>query len=428
MSLVVGDSIAAQIASQSWAAGAPTSGGGSPCSSIPGFPGPLSALVRPLEEILDMFTGEPGAVYSASRAWEQTTGDVADVSTAMEVLADQVSSQLQGLAAAAMEESLRTISEGSNSVANWTKAVSQGLQLCVTIFETVRSLVCEALNLLSDAAGTVGDVIFGSWPWEIDKKTDAIRDFARNVDEFVQSVKAAADNALKAARELVRLLTDLYRAIVPFHREIEQLIGRIVALVPGGTPPPIAPGSGTGSNGALYNPSNTPYPGSDLEFRGDYPLGYQHSYDLGATDLTTDQLNAMFRGEFGRLFVPSRVGDNSQLTMQLTGVGQTINTSLFGLDIPEVTSGEITVQQITDDGFVIAASPGHPEYPGEVAFRITSEDGRARLQVTGVYNDTILGRRDGGAPIDSNPAYAAISNYSIWADMQGRISDRLKYG
>ena len=114
--------------------------------------------------------------------------------------------------------------------------------------------------------------------------------------------------------------------------------------------------------------------------------------------------------------------------MQLSSTGQTINTSLFGLNIPGTTAGEITVQQITRDGFVIAASPGHPEYPGEVAFRITSENGHARLQVTGAYDDTILGAHDLGSQHDTNPAYAAISDYSIWSDMQGRLRDRLRYG
>jgi len=427
--LLAGDGIAAQIAGGSWTSGAATSGGGaSPCSSIPGFPGPLSHLVQPLEDLLDMFTGEPAAVYQASREWEQTTGDVADVGARMKALAGQVDAQLQGATADAIEEVLRTLAQGANSVANWTKAVSQGLQLCVTVFESIRSLVCEALELLSNFAGTVKDVIFGSWPWELDKKADAIREFAEDVERFVDACKAAAENALKAARELVRLITDLYRAIVPFHEEIERIIGGVIDLVPGGTPPPVGPGSRNGPFGSQYNPSHEPYPGSDLEIVGDYDLGYQHDYDLGATDMTTEELNAMFRGEFGHLFVPSRVGDNTQLNMQLSSTGQTINTSLFGLNIPGTTAGEITVQQITRDGFVIAASPGHPEYPGEVAFRITSENGHARLQVTGAYDDTILGAHDLGSQHDTNPAYAAISDYSIWSDMQGRLRDRLRYG
>ena len=428
-SLLEVDAVAARISSNSWAAGVPASGGGSSaCSSIPGFSGPLAGFVKPLEELLDMFTGDPGAVYHVSASWEQSTGNIADINSRMTALANEVSGHLQGASAEALEAALRLIAEGAHSSSNWTKAVSQALQVCVTIFESVRSLVCEALQLLSEFVGTIKDVIFGSWPWELDKKADAIKEFANDVERFVDACSAAGDNAMKAARELVRLVTDLYRAIVPFNSEIEDLIGIVVSLVPGGTPPGVPGGQGDGPFGDQYNPSREPYPGSDLEFEKDYDLGYQHQYDLGDTDMTTEELNAMFRDQFGHLFVPSRVGDNTQLNMQLTAEGQTINTSLFGLDIPEVTAGEIYVQQIEDDGFVIAASPGHPEYPGEVAFRITNEGGHAKLEVTGVYNDTILGKHDLGADVNTNGAYAIISDKSIWADMSGRIKDKLNYG
>lgn len=428
-SLAVIDGIADRIGGGQWAAGAPQRHAGSDlCSSIPGFPGPLKPFVRPLEELLELVTPDPGALYGASMAWEGETGDIADAGARFAAAANAVEAQLSGAGAEAVEAALRVLAVSSNAAANWTKVVAQSLQLCVTIFETVRTLVCEALSLLGEFADMVREVIFGSWPWELDKKADAIRDFVRDVDRFVAACSDAADNAMQAARELIRLLTDLFRALVPFHQSIEDAIGAVVAFVPGGTPPAVGPGSRTGPFDSQYNPSRTPYEGSDLQFDNSYPLGYQHSYELGPTSMTTKQLNEMFRNEFGHLFVPSRVGDNTQLNMQLTREGQPIETSLFGTAIPELTTGTIVATQIADDGFVIKAMEGHPEYPGEVAFRITSENGHARLQVTGAYDDTILGRHDGGLPIDTNPAYAAISDYSIWADMQHRIEDRLRYG
>ena len=427
--LAVVDGIAARIDGGQWASGAPQRHAGADlCSSIPGFPGPLRPFVRPLEDMLELVTPDPAALYGASMAWEGTTGDIADAGETFRAVANAVDAQLSGLMAEATELVLRILAEAAHAVANWTKVVAQALQLCVTIFEVVRSLVCEALMLLGEFAGMVGEVLFGSWPWELGKKADAIREFTQDVDRFVSACGDAIDDVLQAARELVRLLTDLFRAIVPFHQEVDDALGAVIALVPGGTPPPVGPGSGSGPFGSQYNPSTTPYPGSDLQFENEYPLGYQHFYDLGATGLTTEQVNEIFRSEFGHLFIPSRVGDNTQLNMQLTDVGQQIETSLFGTAIPGVTTGDIRVQQITDDGFVIAAEPGHPEYPGEVAFRITSDGGRAQLEVTGVYSETILGRHDAGVPIDTNPPYAAISDLSIWADMQHRIEDRLRYG
>jgi len=425
--LAEADSAASKVAANAWAAGAPTGGGAATGGSF-SFPGPLQHFVNPLEDLLDMFTGDPGVVYQTSMAWEYTTGDIADVYTQMNKLASEAQAVLKGETAEALEAVMREIAQGANSISNWTKAVAQALQLCVTIFETVRSMVTEALSLLKDFASTIGDVIFGSWPWELGKKADAIKDFVKEVEGFVDTCTEAGRNALKAGQELMRLITDLYRAIVPFHDKIDDLIGKIVNMIPGGETPPIPQGAGEGPTGDIYEPDQYPYPGSDLHFLDEHDRGYSHEYDLGPTTMTTEELNLMMRDEFGHLFVPSRLGDNTQLNAKLEGVGQTIDTSLFGLDITNVTSGNIEVTQLEPDGFVIQATEGHPEYPGEVAFRFTTVDGHAKLEVTGAYDDTILGKHDFGAPVESNPAFALITDKSIWSDMQGRFRDRLKYG
>jgi len=278
--LAAADSAALRISTGAWSDGVSTRAGSSQSGSSPSFPSPLAAFVRPLEDLLDMFTGNPGAVYRTSSEREGTTGDIADVNTMMTRLANEVMRELSGKAAQKLEAALRYIAECAHSISNWTKAVSQALQVCVTIFESVRSLASEALRLLSGFVESIGDVVFGSWPWEVSKKADAIKEFARSVERFVKVCTEAANNALKAARELVRLITDLYRAIVPFHEELEAMIAKVVALVPGGTPPTVRSGEHGGPNGALYNPSHTPYAGSDLRIVGDYTLGYKDSYDL----------------------------------------------------------------------------------------------------------------------------------------------------
>lgn len=421
------DAVVREIESQSWAAIATTQPALNPCSAVPHFPMPLKPFVRPLEQLMDEFMPQPGALYQASSDWEQATGDVADVGQDLKHLRAQLD-HLEGDLAYAVFATLDDLVDASHSVANWTKVVSQALQLCVTIFESVRIVACQALDLLSDYAGTLGEVLFGSWPWEFDKKAEAIHRFAQEVERFVVACSTLADQALQAGRDLVRLLTDLYRALIPFHQELEGALGDVIAKIPGGTPPDVLPGTPRGAAGDIYYPSKVPYLGSDLRFDKDYDYGYQHSYDLGTTHLSQEELMAVFQQNFGQLFLPSRVGDNTQLNMRLTHEGQFIETSLFGTAIPEVTTGLIQVQQITSDGFVITAMEGHPEFPGEVAFRLTVEDGRARLQVTGAYRDTILGRHDLGADVNTNPAYSAIANYSIWSDMQHRIQDKLQYG
>lgn len=420
----------AELGSGGWAAGAPGSSGvPGGCANLPGFPGLLAAYVRPLEALLLEFSGDPAGVYQASMAWEGATGNLADAGTVLAALSARAESELAGESADAITAALAQAAAIAAATGNATKVVAQQLQVCVTIFESVRSMICESLLLLSDFVKTAWEVLFGSWPWELERKAEAIAEFLVACDRFVGACADLARNALKAGQELVRLITDLARSRFPQQtRWLESRIGELASLVTGGERPGVDPGATTGPFGSLYNPSDTPYPGSDLRFVDDYDLGYQHHYDLGETDLTTEQLNELFRGEFGHLFIPSRVGDNTQLNMELTGVGQTIRTSLFGTSIDGITSGDIVVQQVTSDGFVIAAKEGHPEYPGEVAFRITNTNGSAQLQVTGVYDETILGNHDMGLPIDSNPAYAVISDYSIWSDMQGRIRDRLRYG
>lgn len=73
-----------------------------------------------------------------------------------------------------------------------------------------------------------------------------------------------------------------------------------------------------------------------------------------------------------------------------------------------------------------SAQPGHPEHPGEVAFRLRNVDGRGVFEVTGAYDSTILETL--GFPGNTDPAYAGISDVSIWADMQYRFEDMMTYG
>lgn len=427
LTLEAGDSIAARIAGRSWATGAPTRRiNAGMCAEVPDFPGPLAWFVQPLEQILADATPEPASLYAASMTWERGCGDAADASQILRARANAAAAQ-SGRAAQALEEALREAADAAQSLSNWAKVAAQSLQFCVTFFEAVRDLACEALLLLSRLGDTIGEVVFGSAPWDVVAKANAIRDFADDVELFVRAVARAFDDALQAGRDLVRLLADLYRAVIPVHGIIDALLGAVLSAIPGGGTPAVS-GGASGPFGDIYDVSGRPFPGSDLQFNASYDRGYLHTYDLGPTDLTQEQLMAMFQSEFGHLFLPSRVGDNSQINMQLTGPGQSIDTSLFGLDLRGITSGEITVAQVTADGFRIQAAEGHPEYPGEVAFHLTVENGRAQLQVAGAYDDTILGRHDLGADVETNPAYAFIADQSIWADMSSRIEDRLRYG
>ena len=431
------DAAASALDTSSWTSQLPSRGAaGDDCGAdMFGFASEIMRFIHPLEELAEQVAGDPAGLYQASHSWETFAGNIQSVSALIQEASETLVEQVHGAIARATQEVLNLLASAAHSIADWSKVTSQVLQLCVRAVEILRSLVCAAFELLSSTAGLVGDLLFGSWPWEVDEKARAINEFAENCERVIAEAVANVDRALQALREMVRLATDLYRAIVPFHQELEDALGKLIDEHPPGrvlrehnldllaeAPSMLRPGV----LGDTYNPSLIPYPGSDQRFSQHYDLGYSHEYDLGQTDMTTEQLNQMLKQEFGHIFLPSRVGDNSQLNMQLTGEGQLIKTSLFGLGIPGVTAGDINVRQITDDGFVIAAQKGHPEYPGEVAFRLRNVNGRGVFEVTGAYDETILSRME--FPGNTNPAYAAISDYSIWADMQYRLEDMIKYG
>lgn len=430
---------ATALSGASWTSGLPAAGaGGQGCGQgLSGIAGVLMQFVQPLEHLMEQVQGDPAGLYHASIAWETVAGDAENAYLVLDAAHRAMGEVMKGQFAQTTEQVLGLLALGARELSDWSKVTSQMLQLGVRVVEIMRSIVCEAFELVSSLTGVVGDVAFGSWPWEVDKKVAAINRFADNCNRIVQDVVKNLDRVLQALRELVRLLTDLYRAIIPFHQQLDALLGKLLETMPPGKllgPFAALPGLPSSSTGEVTDPGPTPFPGSDQTFLNPHPLGYQHEYDLGPSNLTTEQLNEMLRTRFGHLFLPSRTGDNSQINMQLspdgrnpvTGKPQGIETSLFGMAVPGVTSGGIHVQQVTNDGFVIAADEGHPEYPGEVAFRIRNVDGHATFEVSGAYDSTILDKL--GFSGATNSAYSGISDVSIWADMQYRLKDAINYG
>lgn len=423
------DIIADDIASEGWALNAPQSTGATIECGQPGGFGSLDFLLQPLYDLLREVTSEPAVIYESSLTWETHCGEVQEASDALKALCQEIDTSQQGGFAEQIVESVGEIAEDLHSHAHWIKVGSQALQVIMRILQILHSLVCEALRILESTASFVGEILFGSWPWEFGKKAQALDDFIDEVSSMIASLQDPLERALQCFRDLIRLLTDLYRAIVPMHEEIEAVIGRLINKLPGSEPPQVPPGTAEGPFGDVYNPGHTPFDGSELQFEETYDRGYHHVYDLGPTDMTEEELMAMFKENFGHVFVPSRVADNTQLNSQLEHEGQDVETSLFGIEIPGVTSGGIEVQQIADDGFVIRAAPDHPEHPGEVAFRITRDaSGNARFEVAATYDQTILDKHDLGLLDESNAIFAFITDNTVWSDMSYRLEDMIRYG
>lgn len=420
------------LASGAWQTQLPSAvRGGDGCGSgLTGFSAELAHFVQPLVQVHEMVSGDPGGLYHASYTWEVYAGDVQEVSIALSTTLGHLQGDVSGVTADVVENGLTVLSRGTHAIADWSKVVSQVLQTCVRVVEIMRSLVCAGYELLSSAAGAVSDILFGSFPWEIDRKMGALHEFADNCANVIDTVVSNVDRVLQLLRELVRLVLDLYRAVIPFHQWIEDQIGQALHTSPPGDLPGVSeapmlvPKGGT--FGDLYTPSKIPYPGSEQEFSRQFDFGYQHTYDLGPTTRTTEEMNEMLRVHFGHVFGPSRVGDNSQINSELSAAQQEIATSLMGLGIPGVTAGEIEVTQLTDDGFVVRAAEGHPEYPGEVAFRIRNADGHAIFEVTGAYDETILDKLHFEG--NTNATFALISDVAVWSDMKYRLKDMMNYG
>lgn len=426
------DEAASALATGSWQTQLPFRGAaGDNCGSgLSGIASVLMVFVRPLEELHEKVIGDPAGLYQASSDWEAYSGFVQSASETLDAALKSIEGKLEGLAAAAAEGVLWLLAAATHALSSWTKVVSQALRVAMRAVEIMRSLVCEGYELLASVAAAVGGLAFGTWPWEVEKKAQIIRDFAANCTKIIQSVLANIDRALQALRELVRLVTDLYRAVIPFHQAIEDAIGRLIEVfppsdIPGiGQLPGLVPSDGRFNE--IENPGLYPYPGSDLKFDREFPLGYHQQYDLGASDMTTEELNELLRSQFGHIFSPAQDGDNSQINGQLTGPGQIFHLSLFGMNIPGATGGDIEVLQVGEDGFVVAARPGHPEHPGQVAFRVHSVNGRAVLEVTGAFDETFLTKF--GFDGDTTGAYAGMTDQTVWSDMGNRLADMIRYG
>ncbi|MDQ1128828.1 hypothetical protein [Microbacterium sp. SORGH_AS_0888] len=140
------DSAAASLASSDWLSGLPAPGaGGDGCGNgLAGFASVIAQFVQPLEELLERVTGDPAGLYHASHTWEVYAGDVQAVSQIFTNTLAQIQGHVQGITAAVVEGSLRILAAATHSIADWSKVVSQALQLCV---RAVRS--CD----LSCAAG-----------------------------------------------------------------------------------------------------------------------------------------------------------------------------------------------------------------------------------------------------------------------------------
>src|SRR5690606_36889688 len=113
----------------------------------------------------------------------QSTGDVAEAGVDLEQLRKLSEEYSRAVIADTLREALRMQTWWAHSIANWAKVVSQALQLCVRIFESVSLVAAECLAALGRFADMVNEVLVGSWPWDLAAKADAIADFAREVSD-----------------------------------------------------------------------------------------------------------------------------------------------------------------------------------------------------------------------------------------------------
>jgi hypothetical protein len=100
-------------------------------------------------------------------------------------------------------------------------------------------------------------------------------------------------------------------------------------------------------------------------------------------------------------------------------VGQIIHTELDGINIGEVTSGDIRVTAISSTRHTISSLPGHPEYPGTVTFSITGTDANPSLSVSAEYK-----QGDFGLPPDAYDFFTGLY-WSSYADRVDQVVEGL---
>jgi len=213
--------VAAQLRSESWAAGASRSSGGG-CEGIPGFVGWLITYVQPLPQWMDELQGDPGAVAMRSSEWRTVESSVSeltlDLASAARALDD-----LDGRTVRALRQRYEDVSRVLTDVQDWAGAASSALALASTLVTACRDAICGLLNALARLADSL--TTFTLNPFD---KLDAIREFADVAWDIIVLARDLIEQLLTALGQLGRLLGELGPIVCDGLVVLQDLLGRML--------------------------------------------------------------------------------------------------------------------------------------------------------------------------------------------------------
>ncbi len=209
--------IAGSLRSESWAGGAPRSGG-DPCASIPGFAGMALQYIQPLNTWFNDLLGDPSAVAGFAHGWQnveaQARGVAGKLSGEKARLAD-----LDGRSIRKLRERYDDLEPIVTDTAEWSGAAAAALKLASTIVTAVRQFVCDFLVQLR----RYWDELF-EWSWNPLDKVDDLWKFADAAFDLVQAGGRLIETMFTALEQLGTLLNKLQPLVMEALDEMRRLL------------------------------------------------------------------------------------------------------------------------------------------------------------------------------------------------------------
>lgn len=217
--------IAGSLRSESWAGGAPRSGGDA-CASIPGFAGMALQYVQPLNTWFNDLLGDPAAVAGFASGWRNVEEQARSV--ASKLAADKAKlADLDGRSIRKLRERYDDLDPIITDTAEWSGAAAAALQVASTIVTAVRQFICDFLVQLK----RFWDELF-EWSWNPLDKLDNLWKFADAAWDLVQSGQRLLETMFTALEQLGTLLRKLQPLVVEAAEQIRLLLAGIIAHVP----------------------------------------------------------------------------------------------------------------------------------------------------------------------------------------------------
>ncbi|MDQ1177944.1 hypothetical protein [Microbacterium sp. SORGH_AS_0421] len=213
--------VAAQLRSESWAAGASRSSGGG-CDGIPGFAGWLITYVQPLPQWMDELQGDPGAIAMRSSEWRMVESSVSDLTLDL-ASAARALDDLDGRTVRALRQRYEDVSRVLTDVQDWAGAASSALALASTLVTACRDAICGLLNALARLSDSLTSFTLN--PFD---KLDAIREFADAAWDIIVLARDLIEQLLTALAQLAHLLEALAPIVEDGASVLRDLLGRML--------------------------------------------------------------------------------------------------------------------------------------------------------------------------------------------------------